>query len=193
MNKENIIEYMREGSEVFFSINPNQLIKIGRIIGKQALKGNRILIMGNGGSSIDAQHWATEFVGQLETKNSTPLAALALSSNMAIITSVSNDFGYDVTFEKQVEAYARKGDIVIGMSTSGNAPNVLKAIERAKRIGCITIGLTGRTGGALAKKADHAIRIRSDRTPIIQEAHMVIGHILSMVVEDMKLKKEGKR
>lgn len=183
MDEEEITAYMREGAETYFSINPNHLYKIGRLITRQLRHGNKILIMGNGGSSIDAQHIAAEFVGKFE-KDRRALPAIALTSNMSAVTAIGNDFGYDVAFERQIEAYAKSGDIIIAMSTSGNSVNVIRAVERANKMGCITIAMTGRSGGKLNSIAKHMIKIDSERTPIIQEAHVIVGHILSKIVED---------
>jgi len=184
MKKEDIIAYMREGSETYFSINPNKIYKIAKIISKQVIKGKKILIMGNGGSSIDAQHLAGEFVGMFENPKRKALPALALTSNMAIVTATGNDFGYETTFERQINAFAKEGDIVLALSTSGNSKNVLKAVERANKLKCITVAFTGRHGGKLNGVAKYMIRIDSDRTSIIQEAHVIVGHIISKIVED---------
>ena len=184
MRREDITTYMREGAETYFAINPNQLYRIGNEIGKQLKKGKKLLIMGNGGSSIDAQHIAAEFIGMFEKKRRA-LPAIALTSNMSTITALGNDFGYEKAFERQVEAFANPGDVVIAMSTSGNSVNVVNAVTKANALKCVTVAMTGRTGGKLGGVAKYTVKISSERTPIIQEAHVIVGHILSKIVEDM--------
>jgi len=144
--------------------------------------GGKIIFCGNGGSAADAQHLAAELVGRFKLERRA-LPAIALNTNTSILTALGNDYGYDTVFSRQVEALANKNDIVIGLSTSGNSPNVIKAIEAAKTIGAKTIGLTGGNGGQLAKLADLAITVPSDNTPRIQEAHITIGHIVCELVE----------
>jgi D-sedoheptulose 7-phosphate isomerase len=184
MQKKEILEYMREGAETYFAINPNQVYRIGRLIGRQVKKGKKVLIMGNGGSSLDAQHIATELVCMFE-KRRKALPAIALTSSMSSITATGNDFGYENVFDRQVEAFAKSGDVVIAISTSGNSANILKAIAKANKMGCITVAMTGKSGGKLNGLAKHVIRIESDRTSIIQESHLILGHLLSKIIEDM--------
>ena len=145
--------------------------------------GGKVLFLGNGGSAADAQHLAAELVGRF-AKERAALPALALSVNTSILTAIGNDYGYDRVFERQLEALARPGDVVVGISTSGNSPNVLKAIERAKAMGCRTIGMTGRKGGKLAGMVDICFRAPSDDTPRIQEVHITAGHIMCALVEE---------
>jgi D-sedoheptulose 7-phosphate isomerase len=145
-------------------------------------QGNKILLFGNGGSAADAQHIAAEFVGRFAF-NRPALPALALSENSSSLTAIGNDYGFNVVFSRQIEALGRPGDVAIGISTSGNSPNVLQAMTAAKKIGLQTIALTGCTGGALEHAVDHCIRVPSNETPRIQECHILIGHILSDLVE----------
>ncbi len=145
-------------------------------------EGGKILTMGNGGSAADAQHLAAEFVGRflLERK---ALPAIALTTDTSILTAVSNDYGYDEVFKRQVEALAGPADVVIGISTSGNSVNVEKAMRSARKKGCRTIGLLGRDGGRIAALCDVALTVPVQHTPHIQEAHLVIIHILCDLVE----------
>jgi D-sedoheptulose 7-phosphate isomerase len=148
-----------------------------------ALKaGNKVLLFGNGGSAADAQHIAAEFVGRFAFDRPA-LPALALTVDTSALTAIGNDYGFDLIFTRQIEALARPGDVAIGISTSGNSPNVLSGLVAAKKIGLITVALTGESGGKLRSLADHCICIPSQATPRIQECHHLIGHILSEIVE----------
>jgi D-sedoheptulose 7-phosphate isomerase len=144
--------------------------------------GKKILIMGNGGSAADAQHMAAEFVGRflLERK---ALPAIALTTDTSIITAVGNDYGFDEIFKRQVEALARPGDVVIGISTSGHSNNVFHALTAANEMGCSTIGLLGREGGNIAGIVDVNLTVPVQETPRIQEAHLTIIHIICDLVE----------
>ncbi len=144
--------------------------------------GRKILLFGNGGSAADAQHIAAEFVGRyrLERRG---LPALALTVNTSSLTAIGNDYSFDLVFTRQLEALGSSGDVAVGISTSGNAANVVAAVETARRRGMLTVGFTGRSGGKLAMAADRCVRVPSDETPRIQESHILIGHILSEIVE----------
>lgn len=144
--------------------------------------GKKLLIMGNGGSAADAQHMAAEFVGRF-LLNRKALPAIALTTDTSILTAVSNDYGYNETFKRQVEALAVPGDVVIGISTSGNSNNVLYALAAAREAGCKTVGLLGRDGGAIAGAVDVTLTVSAEKTPYIQEAHLTIIHILCNLVE----------
>lgn len=146
-------------------------------------QGNKVMLMGNGGSAADAQHIASELVGQFQLSERRPLAAIALNTNTSIITAIGNDYGFLKTFSRQVEALVQPGDVVIGISTSGNSPNVIEAIELAKAKGAKTIALLGQRGGRLSEAVDIALKVPSDETSRIQEAHITIGHILCYLVE----------
>ena len=143
--------------------------------------GHKIMIFGNGGSAADAQHIAAEFVNRFQIERP-PLAALALTTDTSVITSIGNDYHFDDIFYKQVKALGAKGDIAIGISTSGNSQNVIKAIEAAKDIGMFSIGLTGK-GGRLAESADMVFAVNADITARIQEAHIMLGHIWCDLVD----------
>jgi D-sedoheptulose 7-phosphate isomerase len=144
--------------------------------------GGKILIMGNGGSAADSQHIAAEIVGRFK-KERKGMPAIALTTDTSIITSVGNDYGYDYIFARQVEALCRPEDMVIGITTSGNSANVVRAIEAAKEIGATTVGLTGGTGGKLNNLCNYNIVVPSGVTARIQEAHIFIGHSLCEILE----------
>jgi D-sedoheptulose 7-phosphate isomerase len=144
--------------------------------------GGKAMLCGNGGSAADAQHLAAEFVGRFLTERR-PLPALALHANSSALTAIGNDYGYDQTFARQVEAFARPGDVVVGLTTSGNSGNVVEAFRRAHALGLRTIALTGRSGGKLREHADYLLNVPSDETPRIQECHILMGHCLCEAVE----------
>ena len=146
-------------------------------------QGGKILFMGNGGSAADAQHLAAEFVGRFE-KERRGLAAIALTTDTSILTAVGNDYGFDQVFSRQIQALARPGDVVFGISTSGNSPNVVQALIAAKDVGAITIGMTGESGGKMAAVCDLCIQVPSKRTARIQEAHILIGHVVCAAVDE---------
>lgn len=144
--------------------------------------GGRILWLGNGGSAADAQHLAAELVGRFERERP-GLSSMALTTDTSILTSVANDYGFEQIFARQVEAVGRAGDLLIGLSTSGNSPNVLRAMEVAGRLGLARAGLTGADGGALCECCELCLRVPSQRTARIQEAHLLIGHMLCDAIE----------
>ena len=144
--------------------------------------GHKLLLCGNGGSAADCQHIAAELVGKLLVKRRA-LPAIALTTDTSNLTALGNDFGYESIFQRQVEALGQPGDVGIGISTSGNSPNVLEAGKLARKMGLKTVGLTGRGGGALAGAVDQALTVPSDNTQRIQESHITIGHILCELIE----------
>jgi D-sedoheptulose 7-phosphate isomerase len=144
--------------------------------------GNKLLIAGNGGSAADAQHIAAEFVSRFNFDRP-GLPALALTTDTSILTAVGNDYGYDQLFRRQLEANGQPGDVFLGISTSGNSPNILMALEAARLKGIKTFGLTGHSGGKMRALCDHCLCVPSGDTPRIQEAHIVIGHTLCAMVE----------
>jgi len=144
--------------------------------------GGKVVLFGNGGSAADAQHIASELVGRFMLKRQA-LPAIALNTNASTLTAVANDYGYEMVFARQVEALVNEQDVVIGISTSGNSPNVIEAMKVAKMKGAKTIGLTGGNGGKLAEVADLVLVVPSDSIPRIQEAHITIGHIVCELVE----------
>lgn len=144
--------------------------------------GGRIYWLGNGGSAADCQHLAAELVGRFE-RHRKGLASVALTTDSSILTSVGNDYGFEDIFARQIEALCRPGDLVVGISTSGNSPNVLRALERARSLGARTVGLAGRDGGRLEELADLCLIVPSDNTARIQEAHILVGHLFCDLVE----------
>jgi D-sedoheptulose 7-phosphate isomerase len=145
-------------------------------------QGCKLLIFGNGGSAADAQHIAAELVGRFAFDRPA-LPALALSVNTSCVTAIGNDYGFDQVFSRQIEAIGRPGDVVVGISTSGNSPNVLCGLSAARKMGMHTIGLTGQRGGKLKTAVDYCICVPSNETPRIQECHILIGHIMAELVE----------
>jgi len=144
--------------------------------------GRKILLMGNGGSAADALHLAAEFTGRYQTQR-VGLPAIALTSDVAALTSIGNDFGFDMVFSRQIEALAKKGDVCIGFSTSGQSANVIRGLERARIKGCKTIGFTGREGGTMPEYSDICLIVPSQITSRIQEMHLLMGHTLVQLVE----------
>jgi D-sedoheptulose 7-phosphate isomerase len=145
--------------------------------------GRKILLFGNGGSAAEAQHFAAELVNRFR-RDRPPLRAVALSTDTSTLTSIGNDLSFDFVFSRQVEALGDAGDIALALSTSGNSPNVVKAVEAAKERGLVTIALTGRGGGTLAGLADYLFDVPSTSTPRIQEVHLVLLHLLAEEIEN---------
>lgn len=144
--------------------------------------GGKLLIFGNGGSAADAQHFAAEMTGRYRRERK-GFAAIALSTDTSALTAIANDYGFDTVFARQVEALAEKGDVLFGISTSGNSANVIAAFKKGREIGCFCIALTGKGGGAAADVADISIIVPSDDTPRIQEVHAFIIHTLCEIIE----------
>jgi D-sedoheptulose 7-phosphate isomerase len=158
------------------------IAEVTKVIVDALLQGNKVLLCGNGGSAADAQHIAAEFVGRFAFDRPA-LPALALSVNTSCVTAIGNDYGFDLVFSRQIEALGQKGDVVIGISTSGNSANVLHAMSTSKRLGLRTIALTGCTGGKIRNEVELCLCAPSNETPRIQECHILMGHIISELVE----------
>ena len=156
------------------------------VISKCLIRGNKIVLFGNGGSAADAQHIAAEFIGKFNFNRSS-LPALALTSNSSILTSISNDYSYDIVFSRQCESLVKKGDVVIGISTSGNSLNVKKGLLVSKKLSATTIGFLGKKG-SIKKIVDISLSVNYESTPEIQEAHRVIYHIICEQVEKKLMK-----
>jgi len=165
----------------FIESNLDTIIKAADMLADCLTSGNKVLLFGNGGSAADAQHLAAEFVNRFQIERP-PLAAIALTTDTSILTSIANDYHFDEVFSKQVEALGKPGDIAWGISTSGNSPNVVRAIKTAGKKQLSTIGMTGR-GGELAARADLVFAVASDSTARVQEAHITLGHILCDLLE----------
>lgn len=170
--------------EQFIRVYASSIEEVSKIIASSFQKGNKLILMGNGGSATDASHIAAEFVNRFQ-KDRPPLPAIALNTDMAIMTSISNDYNFNLIFKRQIQMLARDGDVVIAISTSGNSPNVIEGIEAAKKAGTITIGFTGSTGGRLASLVDYAFVVPSAVTPRIQEVHITLGHVICQIVEEI--------
>ena len=155
---------------------------VSEVLVNSVERGNKVLLFGNGGSAADAQHIAAEFVGRFAFDRRA-LPALALSVNPSCVTAIGNDYGFDRIFSRQLEALGNPGDVAIGISTSGDSQNVIEAASVARSLGLNTIGLTGESGGKLKDEVDYCICVPSRETPRIQECHILIGHIISELVE----------
>lgn len=166
--------------------NGTLLTTIEKVVGAVTTSfknGNRVYFCGNGGSAADAQHLAAEFSGRFYTDRKA-LPAEALHCNTSYLTAVANDYGYDVVFSRMIDGIGQAGDVLIGLSTSGNSGNIIKAFDVAKEKQMITVAFTGETGGKMKDMADHLINVPSKDTPRIQESHIMIGHIICQLVEE---------
>jgi D-sedoheptulose 7-phosphate isomerase len=159
-----------------------QVTQMGHLLIDRYEAGNKVLIAGNGGSAADAQHIAAEFVSRFNFDRP-GLPALALTTDTSILTAVGNDYGYEYLFRRQIEANGQAGDVFLGISTSGNSPNILQALQAARLKGLTTFGLTGASGGKMRELCDYCLCVPSSETPRIQEAHILIGHTLCAMVE----------
>jgi len=183
---ERIRQIARESLEVkqaFFDANAEAVARAADMIIGAVKAGGKVLVFGNGGSAADAQHIAAELVNRLNYDHP-PIPAIALTTDTSILTSIGNDSSFDKVFERQIRALGRKGDVALAISTSGNSPNVLRAVEAAREIGVTTIALAGRDGGRLATFAELTLVVNADSTQRIQETHITIAHILCELVED---------
>jgi D-sedoheptulose 7-phosphate isomerase len=181
-----VVAGLREGAELRIHLAQalgEKIVDAANIIAASLKNGGKVLLFGNGGSAADAQHLAAELVGRFVLERS-PLPGIALTTDSSILTAVGNDYGFDQVFVRQILALGRPGDVAIGISTSGNSPNVIKAVQAAAERGLRTIGLAGRDGGALAKAVEIAITVPSTNTARIQECHIAVGHVLCELVED---------
>ncbi len=156
----------------------------GRLLIEALARGGRVFFCGNGGSAADCQHIAAELVGRFEMDNQLP--ALALTTDTSIMSAIGNDFGFDQVFVRQVRALGRAGDCLVGISTSGNSPNIIRAVEAAKELGMSTLGLAGGQGGQLAHLCTHTLVVPSSRTCRIQEIHISVGHIWCEMIEEAR-------
>jgi len=160
-----------------------QIEEASKLVIETLKNGNKILLCGNGGSAADAQHIAAELTGRYKTERR-GLAGIALTTDTSALTAIANDYGYDRIFDRQVESLAREGDLLIGISTSGNSMNIMSALAVAKLFGCRTIGLSGKEGGEMNRICHVNLIVPSDDTPRIQEMHILIGHILCQAVDN---------
>ena len=164
------------------NILTEQIITVANVMAQSLSSGGSIFWCGNGGSAADSQHLAAELVGRFKN-NRRALRSIALTTDSSVLTCIANDYSYDDIFARQVEALGRPGDLLIGISTSGNSENVLRALKTAKEFNLVTVALLGKGGGSVKDLADHALVIPSDSTARIQEAHILIGHIFCELIE----------
>lgn len=189
--KESVIRAFDESADVkrrFVREYADRIVELAQLIARAFRDGRKVLLFGNGGSATDASHLAAEFVGRYH-RDRAPLPAIALAADMAALTCIANDYEYAEIFARQVNAHGQKGDIAIAISTSGNSPNVLRAVEAASERGLVTVGLTGGKGGKLASLVDHAFVVPSTVTARIQESHITLGHVLCELIEEALLAK----
>ncbi len=175
----------KESAEVksrFLKENLSKLLEVIKLISHTFEAGNKVFLFGNGGSAADAQHIAAEFVNRY-IMDRPPLPAIALTTDTSVLTSISNDMAFNEIFSRQLKALGKEGDVAVGLSTSGNSSNVIKAFEVAQEMGMRTVALTGNDGGALSKIADLTLVVSSSSTPRIQETHILVGHLLCEMVE----------
>lgn len=172
----------------FVREHADRIVEVAQRIATAFRESRKVLLFGNGGSATDAAHIAAEFVGRYKRERA-PLPAIALATDIAAITCIANDYGYDELFARQIRAHGQKGDIAIAISTSGNSANVLKGVETARAGGLTTIAWTGGTGGMLAAMVDFAFIVPSKVTARIQETHITLGHVLCELIEEQLLGK----
>ncbi|HJT19832.1 MAG TPA: D-sedoheptulose 7-phosphate isomerase [Nitrospira sp.] len=187
--KEFVLQAFAESTAVkqqFAREQAERIVEAAALIAAAFRDGNKVLLFGNGGSATDAAHLAAEFVGRYKRERN-PLPAIALATDIAAITCIANDYGYEELFARQIRAHGRKGDIAIAISTSGNSPNVLKGAAAAKECGLRTIAWTGGTGGKLAALVELPLIVPSTVTARIQECHITMGHVLCELIEDRLL------
>ena len=191
--RSHILARIREGVSVQASLESiaDQVAQVADIMVRTLQRGNKLVFFGNGGSAADAQHLAAELVGKFYVRGRRALPAIALTVNTSVLTAIANDFSYDDVFARQVEALGREGDMAVGLTTSGNSENVVRGIDKARSLGMITIGMTDASGGLLKTRVDRCLCIPSDSTPRIQEAHILLGHILCEIVEGELARDQG--
>ncbi|MFA6149323.1 MAG: D-sedoheptulose 7-phosphate isomerase [bacterium] len=192
--KESIVRSLKEGAELRLKMAeamPAEIVSAATAIAEAFKAGGKLLLFGNGGSAADAQHIAAEFMNRFLIERP-PLPAIALTTDTSVLTCIANDYAFDEIFSKQVKALGKKGDVALGITTSGSSGNVLKALRAAKKLGMTTIALTGE-GGKAASLSDIPLQVPSRSTPRIQEAHIAVGHILCDLVDTILFKDVGKR
>ena len=185
--KDKIIKIFEESIEVkkkFIEGHVDVIMEVANVIANAFNKGKKLILFGNGGSATDASHLAAEFINRFQ-KERPSLPAIALNTDMAVITAIANDYDFSEIFSKQLKSLSDEGDVVIGISTSGSSANVLKAMDVAKKKKLITIALTGLKGDKFAAKAHYAFIVPSEKTARIQETHITLGHVLCRMVEEI--------
>lgn len=193
--QEKIVKAFEESisvKEKFFKGNVEAIMEASKMIASAFTEGKKLLLFGNGGSATDASHMAAEFVNRFKRERP-GLPAIALTTDMAVITSIANDYDYSEIFARQIKSLSDEGDVVLAISTSGSSGNVLKAMDVAKRRKLKTIVFTGAKGEKFASKADYAFIVPSDNTPRVQETHITLGHVLCQMVEEILFESPRKR
>jgi D-sedoheptulose 7-phosphate isomerase len=184
--QESILKAFEDSARIkvkFAKENVDKIIEVVQLIAQAFREGKKVILFGNGGSAMDASHIAAEFVNRFLLERP-PLPAIALNTDVAVLTSISNDYDFSQIYSKQLTALGHEGDVVIGISTSGNSPNVIKAIQIARKNGMKSVVLTGGTGGKLATLADIAFIVPTKATPRIQETHITLGHTICQLVDE---------
>lgn len=189
MHKELVISEIKKTQEVINSILAdddfiNQVVEVGKVCAKAISEGKKVIFAGNGGSAADSQHLAAEFVSKL-SYNRPAMASIAITTDTSALTAIGNDYGFEQLFSRQIEALGNVGDVFIGISTSGNSPNILKAFETAKNKSIITVGMTGSKECKMDNNCDYLLKFHSPTTPKIQESHIMVGHIICAIAEDI--------
>ena len=180
-----IREHTRAGMllrERFFEDNASSIVHLSLRFAVTLAKGGKILFCGNGGSAADAQHLAAEFVNRFLIDRP-PLPGIALTTDSSALTAISNDFGFDQIFSKQIRALGKAGDVLLAISTSGSSPNITEALKAARNLGMITMGLTGKGGGDMPPLCDYLLDVPDDSTALIQEVHITVGHLLCRLTD----------
>ncbi|HBR16500.1 MAG TPA: D-sedoheptulose 7-phosphate isomerase [Deltaproteobacteria bacterium] len=177
--------------EAFFKQNLPLIMQTAEVIADAFKAGNKLLLCGNGGSAADAQHLAAEFVNRFMIERP-PLPAVALSTDTSILTSIGNDYSFDQIFLKQIKAIGKEGDVLLAISTSGESKNVIMAVKTARDMGIKTIGLTGKSGGKMAKMVDILLNVDANITARVQEVHITIGHIICELIDHILFQQGGK-
>jgi D-sedoheptulose 7-phosphate isomerase len=193
--KEKIVGEFKESisvKEKFLETHIDAIIEVSRAIAHTFSEGNKLLLFGNGGSASDASHIAAEFVNRFKRERP-GLPAIALNTDMAILTSIANDYDYSEVFSRQLKSLGAEGDMVVAMTTSGQSPNVVKALEVARKKKLKSVVLTGAKGEKLASKATYAFVVPSDNTPRIQETHITLAHVLCLMVEEILFEQPRKK
>lgn len=183
--KKRVLEHAAAGVQLrerFFKENADLVVETALMLAVRLAKGGKILFCGNGGSAADAQHLAAEFVNRFQLDRP-PLPAIALTTDTSALTAIGNDFGFENIFSKQVQALGAPEDVLVGISTSGNSENVIRAFEAARENSVTTVGMTGRKGGRMAELSDFLINVPEESTALVQEIHIAVGHLLCGLVD----------
>ena len=184
-SKKIILDYALAGAtlrENFLTTHAGAIAAMAKVIAASLAQDGKILLCGNGGSAADSQHLAAEFVNRF-LMDRPPLPGIALSTDTSALTAIGNDFGFDHIFSKQVRALGRTGDVLLAISTSGASPNITEALKAARGMGMITMGLTGKGGGDMPALCDYLLDVPDDSTPLIQEIHITVGHLICRLVD----------